>query len=76
MVFHRIAKCALAKKEYVHLNLNDILYNWEACMSCGTGNWRRVVPWAPPLPGMLKYNVDGVRQREVEPGRHWLGVAG
>lgn len=40
--------------------MNDILYNWEACMSCGFSSRRRVVPWAPPSLDMLKFNVDGV----------------
>lgn len=31
----RIVKWSVIQKEFFNFNLNDILFNWEACMGCG-----------------------------------------
>ena len=54
----RIAKWALIRKKCCNFSLNDILLNWEVCMGCRPNKVRRVVPWSPPSPGVLKFNAD------------------
>ena len=63
----KITKWALVRKEYFNFNLNDILFNWEACMGCGLIKVRRSVPWSPPPTGALKFNVDGVSRGKLGP---------
>lgn len=36
-------------------------------MSCGITNRRRVVPWAPPSQGILKFNVNGAARGKLGP---------
>lgn len=55
----RIAKWALVRKEFWNFNLNDILFNWEACMGYCPFKERRFVSWYPPPIEVLKFNVDG-----------------
>lgn len=57
------------RKDFSNFNLNDILFNWEACMGCGPSKVRRSVPGYPPPGGVLKFNVDGASRgdsNEVE----------
>lgn len=58
----RIAKWALARKDFSNLSLNDILFYWESCMGCGLIKERRLILWSTPPIWVLKYNVDGVRE--------------
>lgn len=53
----RIAKWALGRNEFANINVNDILFNWEACMSCSPSK-RRIVVWSPPSLGLLNFNVN------------------
>lgn len=39
--------------------MNDIMYNWEACISCGFKKRRMIEVWSPPVTSLLKFNVDG-----------------
>lgn len=39
----RVAKWVMVRKEFSNFNLNDILFNWEACMGCGPSKVRRSV---------------------------------
>lgn len=44
--------------EFFNIKVNDILHNWEACMSCGSKKKRGDVSWSAPSPNVLKFNVD------------------
>lgn len=48
MVFLRVAKWASIRKEFFNINVNDILFNYEECMSCGSRRRRREVYWLAP----------------------------
>lgn len=58
----RIAKWALARKEFSNLTINDILFYWESCMGCGLIKERRLILCSAPPSWVLKYDVDGVRE--------------
>ena len=64
-VAFRIAKWASIRKEFTNINLNDIIYNWKACMGCLPFKERRFVPWSPPPFGVLKFNVDGASRGKL-----------
>ena len=64
-VAFRIAKWASIRKEFTNIYLNDIIYNWEACMGCLPFKERRSVPWSSPLFGVLKFNVDGASRGKL-----------
>lgn len=52
--------------EFVNLNMNDIMYNLEACISSGSKK-RRVAVWSPPITGILKLNFDGAIRGKLAP---------
>lgn len=60
-------KWAMVRKEFVNFTMNDIVYNWEASLSCGGSKKKRVVSWSPPFPRRLKLNVDGVVRDKLGP---------
>lgn len=44
-----------------------MICNWDACMKCGPSKVRKSVSWVPPLPGSLKFNVDGAARGKPGP---------
>ena len=68
----RISKWALIRKEFSNFSLNDIIYNWEACMVCSVPRIMKVEVWCPPARGLLKFNVDGAARGKPGPA----GVGG
>ena len=59
MLMGQLEGSPVARKELSNFSMDDILSNWEACMLCGLTKERRLTFWAPPLMGMLKFNVNG-----------------
>lgn len=57
------------KKEVSNLNLNDILFNQEACMGCGPCKLRRFVAWSPASVQVLKLNMEGASR-----GQDWAST--
>ncbi|XXG72306.1 hypothetical protein AAC387_Pa07g1436 [Persea americana] len=47
----RVAEWALLRKEFIGMNLECILQNWEACMSCGPSKDKKAACWRPPPSG-------------------------
>ena len=72
LVKARVAEWALLRKEFFGMNLDCILQNWEACMSCGPSKDSKVVCWLHPPSDQLKFNVDGVAKGKPEP----IGIGG
>lgn len=62
-VTFRIAKWSLIRKEFSNVNLDNILFNWEASMRYSWIKERRLVHWSFLSMGVLKFNVDGARWR-------------
>lgn len=58
---------ALTRKEVKDLKLDDVLSNWEACMSCGWEKERKVIHWFPPPKGSFKFNVHGTTEGKPGP---------
>lgn len=70
LVLFRIAKWALGRNEFANINVNDILFNREACMSCSPSK-RRIVVWSPPSLGLLNFNVNEAAR--AKPGLVGIG---
>ena len=49
------------------MNLDCIVQDWEACMSCDPSKDREVVCWHPPPSGWLKFNIDGAAKGKPAP---------
>ncbi|XXG74166.1 hypothetical protein AAC387_Pa07g2955 [Persea americana] len=64
LVLLQIAKWASFKKEFDALKVYSVLHNWEASLYCGV---KKVMLWAPPNVGLLKFNVDGAAKGKPEP---------
>lgn len=58
-----MAKWSLAKKEFTNIKLNDILYNWIACMVCSLKKARNLIAFFYPPMGVLKFDVDFERPK-------------
>lgn len=69
-VWLRVAKWALTRKEVKDLKLDDVLSNWEACMSCGKRKGRRFIGFPPPK-GSFKFNVDETTKGKPGPFKYW-----
>lgn len=42
------SKWAIGRKEFENFNLDNILINWEACMSQGFSISNKILIWSPP----------------------------
>lgn len=56
----KIAIWVLTIKEFNNFKLNEIILNWEACITCGVSKWRKLISWTLPPSGFLKFNINGV----------------
>lgn len=54
-------------KECCGINVNDILFNWEACLPFGSSKRRRIVSWDACSHGVLKFNADGTAKSKSGP---------
>lgn len=63
----KVARWALVRKEFKSFSLSDILFNWEACMSCGRKKNNKIMPWTPPPVGAFKFNEDGASRGKPGP---------
>lgn len=53
-----IAKWVVIRKEFKDIHVNDILFFWESCMSCGMTRKMRVILWFLPSHSIFKFNVE------------------
>ena len=67
LVVVQIAKWASFKKEFDASKVFGVLHNWEASLYCGVKKVKKVVLWAPPNVGVLKFNVDGAAKGKPGP---------
>lgn len=67
MVNLRIAKRAFVKEEFANSSMNNIWFNWIACIVCGGNKEKKAIPWSPPPHAMLKFNVGKVAKRKLGP---------
>ena len=59
LVVVRIANWAAFKSEFDSSKIDGVLHNWEASLLCGVKKAKKVFFWAPPIGGVLKFNVNG-----------------
>lgn len=56
----------MVRNDFSNLNLNNIVFNWEAFMGCGRGEGRGISGGFPSFK-VLKLNADGASQGKPEP---------
>lgn len=53
--------------EFSNFSLNDIIFNWEACMGCGPIKVRRTIFLSSPPISVLRFDMDGVARGKTGP---------
>lgn len=75
LVHMSIAKWVSCWSELDNVRMNGVLHNWEASLLGGPPRVRKLVSWAAPSPGVLRFNVDGRGKRQVRSGWDWRGAS-
>lgn len=57
----------LGRKEFVSLNIDNIFFNWEVCMTYRSSKSIKLVKQCMPLEGVLNFNVDRVTRGKPGP---------
>lgn len=67
IVLCRIAKWVPSRNEISSSKVHGIVHIWEASSYCGLFKMKKVLNWPPPVPEVLKFNVERATRGKPRP---------